>query len=139
VSLSPKQVVFAAPADLGDQGAKVDVAAAIADPLNTLGPYSDGSDGRLPKQVTPAMQNAFRTPILRCVSHRPSFMHTGQLPTLDAVVAFFNRGGDVPAPRTLGMNELKPLGLTADEQQDLVHFLQALDGPGPDPSLLALP
>jgi cytochrome c peroxidase len=139
VSLSPKQVVFAAPADLDDEGAKVDVAAAIVDPLNTLGPYSDGSDGRLPKQVTPAMQNAFRTPNLRCVSHRPSFMHTGQLSTLEAVVAFFNRGGDVPPPGTQGSNEIKPLGLTADEEQDLVHFLQALDGPGPDPSLLGPP
>jgi cytochrome c peroxidase len=139
VGLNPVQVVFAAPADLGDRGAATDVAAAIADPLNTLGAYSDGSDGRLPKQVSPAMQNAFRTPILRCTSHRPSFMHTGQLPTLAAVVAFFNRGGEVPPPGTPGKNELEPLRLTPDQEQDLVSFLQALDGPGPDPSLLAAP
>jgi hypothetical protein len=66
-------------------------------------------------------------------------MPTGQLPTLEAVVAFFKRGGDVPPPGTQRKSEIKPLGLTADEQQDLVHFFQTLDGPGPDPSLLAPP
>ena len=40
------------------------------------------------------MNGAFRTPILRCVAQRPSFMHTGQLATLAEVVAFFARGGD---------------------------------------------
>ena len=72
--------------DANDPGAAAGIADAIADPLNTLGPFSDGSDGRLPAAVTPAMTGAFRTPILRCVATRPTFMHTGQLRTLADVV-----------------------------------------------------
>jgi cytochrome c peroxidase len=75
--------------------------------------------------------------MLRCVSLRPSFMHTAQIRTLAQTVAFFNRGGD--GPGIYGKNELRPLGLSAQEQQDLVNFLQALTGPGPDASLQRAP
>jgi len=133
VGLSPKTVatVFT---DANDRGASAGLAAAIADPLNVRGEYSDGDDGRLPDAVPPGSEGAFRTPALRCVSRRPSFLHTGQLRTLADVVAFFDRGGDRAGYP--GTNELVPLRLTAEEQQDLVAFLQALDGPGPVPSLL---
>jgi cytochrome c peroxidase len=115
--------------DSNDQGAATGIATDIASPLNTLGQFSDGNDGRLPSAVTPAMTGAFRTPILRCVSLRPTFMHTGQLGTLAAVVAFFNAGGSVMGGYP-GSNEIHPLNLTALNQSDLVAFLQALAGPG---------
>ncbi len=136
VGLVPTQVqqVFV---DSNDHGAATGIAAAIADPLNTLGAFSDGNDGRLPATVTPAMEGAFRTPILRCVSKRPSFMHTGQLGTLAKVVAFFNDGGSPYG--YLGTSEIQPLGLTDLEQSDLVAFLESLDGPGADPSYLQAP
>ena len=136
VGLGPKPVgvVFA---DLDDRGASTGIAAAIADPLNTRGLFSDGDDGRLPESVTPELVGAFKTPMLRCVGTRPSFMHTAQLRTLALVVDFFDRGGD--GPGLFGENELHPLGLTEDEKSDLVRFLLALSGPGPDPSLLAPP
>ena len=35
-----------------------------------------------------------------------------------------------------GASELAPLGLTQEERLDLVAFLMALDGPGPDAALL---
>ena len=61
-------------------------------------------------------------------------MHTGQMLSLDKVVAFFDRGGDsVGFP---GVSELEPLGLSARERADLVAFLNSLDGPGPNPALL---
>jgi cytochrome c peroxidase len=135
VGLTPAQVNFSPP-DQGDHGAMSGIAAAIADPLNTLGEFSDGSDGRLPAGVTTAMDAAFKTPMLRCVSARPAFMHTGQLHTLSQVVAFFNRGGDRPE---FGASELHPLGLTLDQQSDLTSFLATLAGPGPDASLLQAP
>ena len=93
VGLGPKPVgvVFA---DLSDHGALTGIATAIADPLNTRGKFSDGDDGRLPTAVTPAMDAAFKTPMLRCVDRRPSFMHTAQIRSLAQVVDFFNRGGD---------------------------------------------
>ena len=136
VGLAPVQVNFSAPADTGDQGAIVGIAEAIANPLNTLGPYSDGTDGRLPQAATPAEAGAFKTPMLRCAADRPSFMHTAQIKTLAEVVAFFNQGGAFPE---FGTSELSPLGMSADEEQDLVNFLLALSGPGPDASLLAAP
>jgi cytochrome c peroxidase len=136
VGLAPRPVgvVFA---DLDDKAAAGGIAADIADPLNTKGVFSDGDDGRLPAAVTPEMQGAFKTPMLRCVSMRPSFMHTAQTRTLAQVVAFFSKGGD--GPGIVGMNELKALNLTDDEQADLVAFMQALTGSGPDASLLRAP
>ena len=85
------------------------------------------------------MNGAFRTPILRCVSQRPSFMHTGQMATLGEVVAFFAQGGD-PFGYP-GTNELAgvSLGLSAQDQTDLVAFLRALDGPGPAAQLRSPP
>jgi hypothetical protein len=64
-------------------------------------------------------------------------MHTGRFHSLIQVVHFFNQGGD--GPGMMGTNELKPLGLGADEEQDLAAFLAALDGPGPDAPLLKAP
>jgi cytochrome c peroxidase len=132
VGLEPKPVgvVFA---DLSDTGASGGVAAAIADPLNSRGIYSDGDDGRLPATVSAQLDGSFKTPMLRCVNMRPSFMHTAQIRTLAQTVDFFNRGGD--GPGIGGVNELQPLGLTTAEEQDLVNFLEALTGPGPDSSL----
>ena len=117
-----------------DRGAAAGLAASIADPLNVRGKYSDGDDGRLPDAVPAGSEGAFRTPTLRCVARRPSFLHTAQLRTLTDVVAFFDRGGDRAGYP--GTNELVPLRLSADEQQDLVAFLQTLDGPGPAAPLL---
>jgi hypothetical protein len=50
------------------------------------------------------------------------------------VVAFFDRGGDRAGYP--GTSEIAPLGLGPDEQQDLVAFLQTLEGPGPAAALL---
>jgi len=123
--------------DSNDRGAATGLAAAVADPVNTAGPYSDGDDGRLAVASAAGLEGAFRTPTLRCVGKRKTFMHTGQLASLDDVVRFFSRGGD-PSGYP-GQNELQPLGLTAEEQAALVAFLNALDGPGPDPALEVAP
>jgi cytochrome c peroxidase len=131
---APVAVVFI---DQDDSGASLGLAAALADPLNSLGKFSDGDDGRLPPSVAGEMLGAFRTPALRCAARRPSFMHTGQLKTLAEVVAFFNRGGDLFG--YLGVNELAPLGLSPQDERDLVAFLGTLEGPGPAAELLVEP
>lgn len=123
--------------DQDDSGASLGLAAALADPLNSLGKFSDGDDGRLPASVPTEMLGAFRTPTLRCVASRPSFMHTGQLKTLTDVVAFFTRGGDHFG--FLGVNELAELPLSLEQEQDLVAFLGTLEGPGPAAELLIDP
>ncbi len=126
-----------------DPGAAVGLHAALEDPLNVRSIYADQDDGRLPGDVPASMLGAFRTPMLRCRANNPSFMHTAQLRTLREVVEFFNQGGHVPAGASakgfLGTNELKPLGLSPDEVDDLVAFLQALEGAGPDAALLRAP
>jgi cytochrome c peroxidase len=111
--------------------------AAIADPLNVRGEFSDGDDGRLPSSVDDSMTGAFRTPMLRCVAKRPSFMHTGHMSSLSQVISFFNRGGDLFGYP--GKNELSQLSLSVQDQADLTAFLQTLEGPGPDASLLKAP
>ena len=143
VGLAPARVQSLSFVDADDHGARDGLRAALADPLGTAGAFSDmpGGDGRLPTAIGDGFDGAFRTPTLRCVSKRTSFMHTGQLRRLDGalgVVAFFNRGGDTPigAPTAIGANELHSLGLSLRETADVVSFLQALDGPGPAIELL---
>jgi len=87
--------------------------------------------------VTLALEGAFRTPTLRCVEGHPSFMHTGQIGTLDGVIAFFARGGD-PSGYP-GTNELHAIALSDRDRADLVAFLGTLTGPGPENALLHAP
>ena len=137
VGLAPAMVAVAI-IDGDDRGAAAGVAAARLDPLSTAGAFSDGDRHALPAAPGPALEGAFRTPTLRCVSSHPSFMHTGQLSGLDQVMAFFDRGGD-PAGNYLGTSELTPLGLADGDRADLVAFLDTLTGPGPDAALLVAP
>jgi len=70
-------------------------------------------------------RGAFKTPTLRDVVKRPPYMHDGSVTSLAEVVALYNRGG-VPNPWLSG--EVRPLGLSADEQADLLAFMEALTG-----------
>jgi len=123
--------------DANDRGAGLGLVQRDASPLRIEGDYSDGDDGRAELPRGAALEGAFRTPRLRCVSQRPSFMHTGQLTRLADAVAFHVRGGDRGG--FVGTNELAPIDLTTQDQADLVAFLRALDGPGPSAALRASP
>jgi len=83
----------------------------------------------------PEDRNAFRTPGLRNVADTPPYMHNGSLNTLDAVIEFFNRGGDRLGPG----NELKALGLNEREKQALRAFLESLSGEARETAVPALP
>lgn len=137
VGLRPATVAVAF-TDTGDRGAAEGLPLAFDNPLNSRGTFSDGDRETLPPAVTPEHEGAFRTPTLRCASRAPSFMHTGQLRTLEQVVTFFNQGGH-PSPGYPGTSELTPLGLTDQERADLAAFLRTLNGPGPDATLLSPP
>jgi cytochrome c peroxidase len=66
---------------------------------------------------------AFKTPFLRDVLLTAPYMHDGSVETLWDVVEFFNKGGE----RNPFLDaEMKPLGLTESEVDDLVNFLGAL-------------
>jgi cytochrome c peroxidase len=77
--------------------------------------------GRAAVTLQPADLGAFKTPTLRNVALRPSFMHDGRFATLAEVVAFYNRGGDFSAPNKSPL--IQPLGLAAPQQAQLVAFL----------------
>ena len=72
-----------------------------------------------------ADRGAFKTPTLRDVARRGPYMHDGSARTLADVVAFYDRGG-VPNPWL--STDVRPLGLDALEQADLVEFMRALTG-----------
>lgn len=65
----------------------------------------------------------FRTPSLRELRYTAPYMHNGLFGTLDEVIEFYNAGGG-PAPGKSPL--LRPLGLTAQERQDLRAFLESL-------------
>jgi cytochrome c peroxidase len=137
VGLAPAPVAVAF-VDSGDRGAADGIAALLEDPMNTRGEWSDGERDALPDALDDALTGAFRTPSLRCLGMRPSFMHTGQIRTLAQAVSFHDRGGDAPGNYP-GTSELERLGLSEDERADLTAFLGTLDGPGPDQALLVAP
>jgi len=67
----------------------------------------------------------FITPTLRELKYTGPYMHNGMFKSLFEVVAFYNQGGGQDKNKDPNM---KPLGLTFGEQQDLVSFLDALSG-----------
>ena len=70
----------------------------------------------------------FRTPTLRNVALTAPYMHDGSLPTLGAVVDFFDRGGDHPEAD----ERIQPLGLSERQKGDLIAFLRSLTGSNVD-------
>lgn len=76
----------------------------------------------------------FVTPSLWDVGQTGPYMHSGVFDTLADVVAFYNAGGG--ADGTAG---LEPLGLSDDQQADLVAFLESLTGDAPTATAPDLP
>lgn len=67
----------------------------------------------------------FRTPSLRELKYTPPYMHNGTFASLQEVVDFYDGGGGgEPGKSPL----LKPLGLTPEEKEALIAFLESLSG-----------
>jgi len=103
-------------------GVFVEVEQAIID---TVGETRPADLGRYEITLDPADRWKFRTPTLRNVALTAPYMHNGSIATLQEVIAFYNRGG---VANPLQDPRIKPLGLTAMEQEALVAFLQSLTG-----------
>jgi len=75
----------------------------------------------------------FRTPPLRYIAYTAPYMHNGAFYTLEEVIDFYDRGGYDEEGRTTDFPEnktplIKPLGLTDEEKEDLLAFLEAFSG-----------
>jgi len=77
-----------------------------------------------------ADKGKFRTPSLRELKYTGPYMHNGVFETLREVVEFYNQGGGP------GSVHLTALGLTDEEIDDLVGFLESLSG---DPVIVDRP
>jgi cytochrome c peroxidase len=69
----------------------------------------------------------FMTPALRQVGRTAPYMHNGVFGTLKEVVEFYNSAGP------------DPLGLSPQEEDQIVAFLESLTGPEPDVEIPTLP
>ncbi len=71
----------------------------------------------------------FRVPSLRYTIYTAPYMHNGAFFDIQEVVEFYNEGGgenEFAAPKT---SLIQPLGLSDEEIDDLVAFLESLSGP----------
>jgi cytochrome c peroxidase len=82
-----------------------------------------GDDGRRTVTGRTGDLGKFKVAGLRNIAASAPYMHDGSLETLEEVVEHYDRGG-LGDPST--DPQLEPLGLSADEKDDLVAFLHAL-------------
>ena len=95
--------------------------------IDSVGEEKPNDIGRYEITLDPKDRWKYRTSSLRNIELTAPYMHSGGLPSLADVVAFYNQGGvghDLQSPL------VRPLGLSADEQVALVEFLRSLTGSG---------
>ena len=81
-------------------------------------------------------RGAFKTPTVRNVAQTGPFMHDGSLKTLEEVVDWYDKGGH---PNPYLSDKMKKLNLTAQEKEDLVAYMIALQGDLPPVRMDRLP
>jgi cytochrome c peroxidase len=99
----------------------------LADEFNCLSQYSDADPSqcaelRFMVAEGHELVRQYKPPSLRDVAARPPYMHAGQFASLAQVLDHYNRAPAAPA----GHSELEPLNLSAQEQAQLIAFLQTL-------------
>lgn len=72
------------------------------------------------------MQHAFKTPSLRDLRLSGPYMHDGSMKTLDEVISHYEKGGTA---RPSLSPEMKPVKLSKEERDDLIAYLETLQGP----------
>lgn len=98
----------------------------------------DRDPGRYLATKNPDDLGLFRTPPLRYLTYTAPYMHNGIFYTLDEVVEFYNIGGTQDSFGTKSPL-IKPLGLSRDEKNDLVAFLESMSGSEVKTEVPALP
>lgn len=85
---------------------------------------NDQDTGRERITSDSADRGAFRIPSLRAVARTAPYFHDGRFSTLDAVVDYYDRGGDGTPEQDV---RIGPLHLTDAERAALIAFLRTLD------------
>ena len=91
---------------------------------------NDPSESIHPQFQRVAVDGTFKTPSLRNVELTGPYFHNGGMATLRQVVQFYNRGGNFCGFNSKDLDpSIKPLGLSARQENQLVAFLVALTDP----------
>ncbi len=69
-----------------------------------------------------AVDGAFKVPTLRNIELTGPYMHNGGMSTLEQVMEFYNRGGDMVSSELA--DNIEPLDFTEDQLADLAAFLR---------------
>ena len=119
-----------------DAGRYDGIEAVRKDPFNAAGAFSDDPRGERAEELarlarTSELWGEFRTPTLRNVARTAPYMHQGQFATLRDVLHYYSTlENTVPAGHH-GEQVIKPLHLSDAEIDDLLAFLETLDGVDP--------
>jgi cytochrome c peroxidase len=127
---------FGAGVPEADLGRFADLPDYLASPFNGAGAFSDAKRDVSGLAHTPEQRGQFRTPTMRNAAVSAPYMHAGQFPTLDSVIAFYNVGGGVIDGVVKDARMVK-LELTPEQRADLVAFMQTLTATTLPPALLA--
>lgn len=118
---------------LVDDGRMAAVDRLLSSPFNGAGPFSDdpvAGAARLADLSAgdESLRGLFRTKGLRGISQTAPYMHTGGIATLREVVEHYNRGGAEDGFSGEIDAIIRPLNLSPREVDDLVAFLESLEG-----------
>lgn len=114
-----------------DDGRFASITPLLTSGLNAAGVYSaDRTAGAallagLTNPPPEATRGQFRTATLRDLAFSGPYMHAGQFATLEDVIAFYDAGGGASVSGTRD-HLLLPLGLSDEEEADLLSFLLTL-------------
>jgi cytochrome c peroxidase len=113
-----------------DTGRADGIAKVLGDPFNRAGQFSDHPESAHLQglAVSPADIGAFKTPGLRSVSRTAPYMHDGVYPTLWDVLQHYRFGGSTGKFAGVKSPAIQPLSLSDHDLNDLIEFLEALDG-----------
>ena len=121
-------------ADFGRIGG---ASAVVVDEFNCLSKWSDAAASAckaltLLKPGAEDLRGRFKVPSLRGVADIGPYMHAGEIASLTDVLAFYDKAPAGPQ----GTTELKPIGLSAEQRDAIVAFLQTLSAPPAVPAEL---
>jgi len=113
-----------------DPGRANGIPAVVADVFNAAGPFSDQpTSAHLSALSTSDLDlGAFKTATLRNIGRTAPYMHTGGFPTLWDVMVWYRDAAGTDG--FVGKRDIavQPLLLSDDDMNDIIAFLQSLDG-----------